>query len=338
MKTLWLATIVLAIALNVESSLVLATTLHVEYSLDADEIVSKYRVECAGNEVVTETCKSQRRDLEEVYFMMFRRLTASRKKGAVDRKYILLAARAQEFLALKEIGLWTLNHEGNLSDEEKKLFAAELNSPYPSLRKIAWNTLLKPSVSGRRFDETTLGVDRSYRKVFGKVEHGAPRGMIEDRPPEPGWMMAPPFPEGKILYYASGKGGAVYETDTPASEVLSFFEKNGLEAIGVKELVEQAMSIGEARMNEVMTKMMTGEDPVAAAAEMEALQKSMQNAMPGWLPSPRHMPKDMIIVGEPIMVAGKNLIKPAAAVWTHPTIKKVGIAIPYEPTVWGMDD
>lgn len=334
MKAIFLRTIVLAITLHMGSSLVLATTLKVEYSLNVDEVISQYK-KCAGQSAGTEACKSQRRDLEEVYFMMFRRMTASREKGAVDRKYIVLAARAQEFLALREIGLWTLDHEGSLSDEEKQLFAAELNSPYPSLRKIAWSTLLKREVSGRRFDGTDLGVDRGYRKIFGKYERGAPQGMLADRVPDPEWMVVPPFPEGEILYYASGKGGAVYETGRPASEVLAFYKEKGLMAISVEELTEQVLTIQKVQMEEAMAKMKSGADLEAVGVEMEELEKSLQNVIPEWLPSPQHSPKDLVLLGKPIKVAGKTIIKPYAAVWTHPTIKKVGIAIPYAPVNWG---
>jgi hypothetical protein len=324
-----------ALIVSIGTSTVSATILHVEHDLDEDEVIARYKNECAGRDINTGTCKSQRRDLEEVYFMEFRRMTVSRKKGAVDRKYIVLAAQAQEFPALKEIGLWTLNHEGNLSDEEKKLFAAELNSPYPSLRKIAWKTLLSTNVSGRRFDETTLGVDRAYRNVFGKFEDGAPRGMIADRPPEPEWMMVPPFPEGEILYYASGKGGAIYETEKPAAEVLDFYKKKGLEVIGIKEMLEQINTIMSKLQEQMMAKMTAGANPADMEAEMNALVKSMQEISAEWLPTPRHTPKDMVLVGEPITVAGQSAIKPYAVVWTHPTIKKVGIAIPYDPKIWG---
>lgn len=339
MYTIQVKTIVLVISLV---SLILGTTpvsatiQRVEKRLDEDQVISRYKNECAGRDISTETCKSLRRDLEEVYFMVFQRMTASRKKGAVDRKYILLAARAREFMTLREIGLWTLAHEGDLTDDEKKLFAAELNSPYPALRKIAWNTLLKPEVSGRRFKETSLGVDRRYRKIFGKVELGAPRGMFADRPPESEWMMLPPFPEGDILYYASGKGGAVFETGETASEVLAFYKKKGYETIGYIEMLKQASVIQNAKAEEMMAKMISGGDPATLAAEMEELEKSMQNFLPKWIPNVG-LAKDLTLVGEPIKIAGETSIKPHAAVWTNPALKKVGIAIPYDPDTWKSD-
>lgn len=317
--------------------------IHPSAKLDERAVLARYKKECAKKEVVTRSCKRQKRFVEGIYYRSFRRLTAPRKIGAVERKYMVAAAKA-DFLALRELGLWTLAAEGTkrgpqnrvssvvpepgfLTSEEEKLYVAELNSPYPALRKVAWDALLTDRYnSTRKLDETKWGVDRDYRKEFGTSWNGAPQGLSEDRAPHPDQLRAKTYPTAELLYYASGKGGAIWLTHDSVETVLAHYEEQGFESMPMKGAFEMAKKLQKAKMEEIVQKMKSGGDPQAMQKEWKAIDLTK-----GLVPSYVFVdPKDQFVIGKEKTVAGTKMIEYQLVIWDSKELGKTGIAIEFK--------
>jgi hypothetical protein len=312
--------------------------------LDERAVLARYKKECTKEERISESCKKQKRLVEGVYYRSFRRMTAPRKKGAVERKYMVAAAKA-DFLALRELGLWTLAAEGTkrgpavskpwpepgyLTPEEEKLYVAELNSPYPALRKVAWDGLRVSHLgrrSSRTVDERKWGVDRAYRNQFGTFWPGAPRGLSEDHPPHADRLRAMPYPKAQLQYYASGKGGAVWLTDDSLKTVETHYKGQGMESISAEVFMDLMQKFQKEKMGELAKMMESGGDPQALENEMKSLETLSKTLYPGYLFSD---PKEQLHLGKEITAGDFKMIEYQVVIWRAEEIGKTGIAIEFK--------
>lgn len=313
-------------------------------SIDEKAVLARYKAECVGKKKVTRSCQRQKRLVEGVYYRSLRRLTASRKKGAVDRKYLVGAAKA-DFPALRELGLWTLAAEGTesknrkhigrvrpepgfLTAEETQLYVAELNSPYPALRKVAWDALRISKQSRRKgVDERKWGVDEAYRREFASFWRGAPMGLSKDHPPHPDRLRTQPYPKAELQYYASGRGGTVWLTGDALQKVAAYYEKQGFSSINMQQLLDRLEEFQKAKMKELAAKMQSGTDPQALQAEMKDLENLTQELVPGYLFSDK--PTDQLALGPAKKAGDATMVAYRVVIWKAPGLNKTGIAIEY---------
>jgi len=312
--------------------------------LDERAVLARYKKECTEEKRVSESCKKQKRLVEGVYYRSFRRMTAPRKKGAVERKYMVAAAKA-DFVALRELGLWTLAAEGTkrgpavekpwpepgyLTPEEEKLYVAELNSPYPALRKVAWNGLRVTHLarrSKRTVDERKWGIDRAYRQQFGTFWPGAPRGLSEDHPPHADRLRAKPYPKAQLQYYANGKGGAIWLTGDSLKTVEAHYEQQGMKSMSSEVSMDLMLKFQKAKMGQLVKMMESGGDPQALQKEMKSLETLSKSLNPGYLFSD---PKEQLHLGKEITAGDAKMIEYQVVIWRAKEIGKTGIAIEFK--------
>lgn len=318
------------------SLLVLATSWHLEAPrLQPDDALAQYEKSCIGKKRAHH-CDQLRLQVEQILFQDLRvQVYVGDKKIPRD---VLSVAAQSDLLPLKRLGMVNLasRYRRELTEPERAVLTAELNSPYPGLRRTAWTLFNEQGDHGQEY-----GVRTIYRRPFGAYGGytGTRRGLLPEREPALLWTTVPRYPKAEFQYYASGAKGGLWMTTDSHAQVLEFYRRFGevMAHRTVIENFEKGVTAKIENMKKEFEKVMaSGASPEEMQREMEALGKG--GASPSdteWLSGvgwgSREMKRSEIthVVLEKTRVGGVALPRRSVVIWKDLDLKRTGIAIVY---------
>lgn len=236
-----------------ETELPPATPVKSNLPADPDEIITRYKRECAA-QVRSPECRALRVEVERIFLDALVAMRASRTP--VDPRWYRLAATA-ETPQLACIGLTQMIWDPKRTARDEAVIMRALDSSYRGVRAAVL-------LSAQRLPTLENAIKRTgksnYRELYGLC-------VDDRRDPVPGSKWAGGYPGAKFRAFASDESRRWFTTSDSPEKVSAWFAARGKPARTVEELATDA----QAALIEEMTRLSSSPDAANDAANQEKM-------------------------------------------------------------------